>query len=92
MQIYGPSQVHGPQALSGPHSTRTPQRTVAPTAPATGDQLDISEAAQLISQAHDVPDVREDLVARARSQIADGSYETQQRLDVAVDRLFDEIG
>ncbi|MEX2186634.1 MAG: flagellar biosynthesis anti-sigma factor FlgM [Pirellulales bacterium] len=92
MQIYGPRQVHGPQALSGPHSIRTPQRTVNPTVPATGDQLDISEAAQLISQVHDIPDVREDLVARVRSQIANGSYENPQRLDVAVDRLLDEIG
>ncbi len=92
MQIYGPSQVHGPQALAGPHTVRAPQRPVAPTTPATGDQLDISEAAQLISQAHDVPDVREELVTRVRAQIANGSYETPERLDVAIDRLFDEIG
>jgi hypothetical protein len=54
--------------------------------------LDISEAAQLISQAHDVPDIRADLVARVRSQIESGTYETAERYDVAVDRLLDEIG
>jgi negative regulator of flagellin synthesis FlgM len=92
MHIYGPSQVHGPQALAGPHSIRTPQRPAAPTTPAAGDQLDISESAQLISQAHDVPDVREDLIGRVRAEIANGSYETPQRLDAAVERLLDEIG
>ncbi len=92
MQIYGPSQVHGPQTLSGPHSIRSPQRTAAPSTPATGDQLDISEAAQLMSQAQDLPDIREDLVARVRSEIASGSYETQERMDVALERLLDEIG
>ena len=92
MQIYGPSPIHGPQALSGPHSIRSPQRTAAPSTPSTGDQLDISEAAQLIFQAHDVPDVRQDLVARVRSQIAGGTYDTPERMDVAVDRLLDEIG
>jgi negative regulator of flagellin synthesis FlgM len=92
MQIYGPSQIHGPQALGGPHSIRSPQRTAAPSTPAIGDQLDISESAQLLSQAHDVPDVREDLVARVRSQITGGTYETPERLDGAVDRLLDEIG
>jgi negative regulator of flagellin synthesis FlgM len=92
MQIYGPSHVHGPQSLSGPHSIRSPERTAAPSTPTVGDQLDISEAAQLISQAHDVPDIRSDLVERVRSQIAGGTYETPERLDVAVERLLDEIG
>jgi len=92
MQIYGPSQVHGPQTLSGPHSIRSPQRTAAPSTPATGDQLDISEAAQLMSQAQDLPDIREDLVARVRSEIASGSYETPERMDMALERLLDEIG
>jgi negative regulator of flagellin synthesis FlgM len=54
--------------------------------------LDLSEASQLISQAHDVPEIREDLVARVRSQIASGTYETPERFDVAVDRLLDEVG
>ena len=91
MQIYGPSQVHGPQTLSGPHATRTPAKANPSASAAIGDQLDISEASQLLSQAHDIPDIREDLVARVRSEIANGNYDTPERMDVALERLLDEL-
>ncbi len=92
MQIYGPSQAHGPQALNAPHAAR-PART-QPTQATTpvGDQLDISEAAQLAAQVNDLPDVRLDRVAELRAEIASGNYETEARLSGAVDRLLDEIG
>ncbi|MDP6556758.1 MAG: flagellar biosynthesis anti-sigma factor FlgM [Pirellulaceae bacterium] len=39
-----------------------------------------------------MPDVRTDRVAELRAQIASGAYETDAKLDVALDRLLDEIG
>ena len=39
----------------------------------------------------DLPAVREDLVERIRQEIADGTYETQQRLEAAASRLADEL-
>ena len=39
-----------------------------------------------------VPDIRQDRVSGSRTQIAQGTYETPQKLDVAVSRLLDEIG
>jgi anti-sigma28 factor (negative regulator of flagellin synthesis) len=92
MQIYGPTHVHGAQPLSGPHATRAPQHQ-NPTSPAgAGDRLDISEAGELAARVADVPDIREDLVARVRDQIESGRYGTAEQFDVAVDRLLDEIG
>jgi negative regulator of flagellin synthesis FlgM len=89
MQIYGPNQVHGPQNINAPHSHRTPQPK---TAAAQGDQLDISHAAQIASQLSEIPDVRHDRVSAIRAAIVEGTYETDERLGVAVDRLLDEIG
>ena len=93
MQINGPSHVHGAQPINGPHNTRS-ARPTQNTQPANkiGDQLDISEAAQLASEASEVTDVRADLVARVRNEIANGTYETQAKLDAALDRMLDEIG
>lgn len=102
MQINGASQaktqqVHGPQGLSGPHFGRnTPASQGAATAP---DSVEISpeaqEAARLAEAAEgraaDAP-IRNELVARIRSEIADGSYETPEKIDAALDRLLDEIG
>jgi len=91
MQIHGPSHVHGPQAISAPHRTQA-----ASAAPSTGalhgaDQLDISHEAQLISQTLDLPEIRSDRVAELRAQIAAGTYETSEKLEIAVGRLLDEI-
>ena len=56
------------------------------------DELDISPEADLVSRAREVPDVRQELVARIREEIQAGTYETDAKLDVAMDRLLDEIG
>lgn len=91
MQIYGPSQLHGAQSINAPHVQRiaTPQVN-RPSAPA--DQLDISQAGELAARLSEIPDIRSDRVASIRAAIANGTYETAQKLDTAVSRLLDEIG
>ena len=42
-------------------------------------------------EAAEAGEVRHDLVAAIKQQIADGTYETPEKLDLAVDRLLDEI-
>lgn len=91
MNVSGNYRVHGPQALQGPHTVRP----TAPNSPAQGargaDQVDISAAAEAAARAND-GDFRADLVARIQNEIAAGTYETAAKLDVAVDRLLDEMG
>jgi len=97
MHIYGPAHLHGPQPLSPPHGSRV-SRPVEQPDPQAGapapikDELDISAAAQLAEQAQAVPEIRQDRVAAIRAQIAEGTYETPERLEIAVERLLDEIG
>ncbi|MBC8373589.1 MAG: flagellar biosynthesis anti-sigma factor FlgM [Planctomycetes bacterium] len=59
--------------------------------PPTGDVVEISTVAKLAAQMHTVPEVRVDLVARVRSEIEAGTYETQERIDLTVDRLMGEF-
>ena len=92
MQVNGPSQVHGPQGIKGPHSN---QRTSGPnTTTPTGqaDQLDISAAADAAASAAENAEIRSDLVARVRQEIAAGTYETPEKLDAALDNFLDQIG
>ena len=56
------------------------------------DQLDISPEADLASRISGMPEMRTDRVAEIRAQIASGAYETDAKLDAALDRLLDEIG
>jgi len=91
MQIYGPSQLHGPQTISAPHAARTNAAPCVSSSFSTSDELQISDAGRLVEQAKQLPDVRFDRVESLRAQIAAGTYETADKLNVALDRLLNEI-
>ena len=48
-------------------------------------------AAALAAKVQEVPDIRADLVARVKAEIEAGTYETPERLEIAVERLLDEL-
>ena len=54
------------------------------------DQVELSSAAQLLSRIGELPEIREDLVARIREEIQAGTYETSDKLDAAIDALIAE--
>lgn len=58
---------------------------------ASRDVVEISSAAKLAAQIQNMPDVRADLVARVKSEIENNVYETEERLDIAIDRMMDDI-
>jgi negative regulator of flagellin synthesis FlgM len=93
MQIFGPTQVHGPQGINAPHNVRGVGN--APAASPTADVRDvlqISEPARLAGQLSEIPDIRQNRVDSIRTAIAQGTYESADKLNVALERLLDEIG
>lgn len=91
MQIYGPSQTHGAQPLHGPHATRPAEPTASPDTSSIGDRLDISDAGRIADRLAEIPEMRAERVQDLRAAIASGSYETNDKLDTAIERLLDEI-
>ena len=91
MQIYGPGQVHTAQGINAPHNPQIRRGAEGVAQPASGDQLSISAAAEAAVEAATGDGVRTELVARIRSEIANGTYETAQKLDLALDRMLNEI-
>ena len=94
MQIHGPSsiqpsQVHGPQPLGGPHA----QEPLAAPSGTTlgGDEVQISAEADLVARVHDLPEVRQQKIDAIRVSIESGEYETAEKIDVALERLLDEL-
>ena len=92
MQIYGPAHLHGAQPIGPPHTPKASRPAEPNQSAPINDELQISDAARLVDQVNQVPEVRQDRVDAIRAKIAAGTYETQEKLQVAVDRLFDEIG
>ncbi len=53
--------------------------------------MDLSPEVEFVAQARELPEIREDRVAQVRAEIARGTYETPEKLDLALSRLPDEI-
>lgn len=87
--------LHGSQTLSGPHfrSNSVDRASIVdmPRTRATAsDSVQFSEAARNVStmNAPESGAIRFDLVNRVRSEIASGTYETPEKLDVALKRML----
>ncbi len=93
MQVFGPVQVHGPQSIQAPHNVRQASApSQAPASASISDELQLSDTAQIASQMNDIPAIRQDRVDAIRTQIAQGTYETPDKLDAALENLLNEIG
>ena len=90
MYINGTATVHAAQGLNSPH--RTPAAAPQSVGSSYGsDQVDISPEADLLSQVHNMPEIRADRVADLKAQIAAGGYDTDEKLSAALDGLLDEL-
>lgn len=66
---------------------------VASPAPAQrpSDRVELSDRALLLSKLASLPDVRQDVVERARQAIAAGAYDTPDKLNEALDAMLDDL-
>ena len=92
MQIYGPTHLHGAQPLNAPHGVRSSQPAARAESAPMSDSVEISDAGRLAEQMSQIPDIRQSRVNDIRAQIAAGTYETDAKMSVALNRLLDEIG
>ena len=100
MQIYGPFRVSTTQNTSGVQRTQ-PQKPVESNSQAKSaepvDQLDLTSSAAATNRLDESGaiagggEIRIDRVAEIRRQIAEGTYETAERLDATVERLLDQF-
>ncbi len=88
MQIRSTSNIQTSSAvnLQKQNSTNATQNTNSVPV----DSLEISAEAQMLSTSN-ATDIRADRVADLRAQIASGEYETPEKLEAAVSRMFDEF-
>lgn len=86
------SPVHRPAAPTLDPQVR-PSRTQshADTTTRGEDQVELSNTAQLLSKLRGLPEVRQDLVDRVRASLADGTYETEDKTDAAIESLLEDI-
>jgi len=59
--------------------------------PKSGDEIEISRFARFMNRLRQVPGVRQERVHRVQSEIAAGTYETEERLDAACATLLADL-
>jgi negative regulator of flagellin synthesis FlgM len=65
--------------------------TSTPAATRGSDQADISPIAKYLSMLQAMPAIRQNLVDSVKSQIANGTYETPQKIDGAIDNMAEDL-
>ena len=85
-----------PSAATAAYPAASVRPFTAPPAPAPADRgqdsVDLSGAARALNRLESGPEVRSDLVARLRDEIAAGTYQTADKLDATVARLAERLG
>ena len=93
MQIQGTNRIHSPQGVNAPHFSTKTAGTQSTGAAGKADRVEISPAANAaIEAAEGSGKVRTDLVNLIHGQIAAGTYDTPEKMDIAMERLLDQIG
>jgi len=90
----GMSNSNNPFDIATSHSDRAKQekaRGKKPLSVPKRSPEDIELARRLLEKVQQMPDVREELCAKVRQEIEQGTYETPERLERAVDRLLEEV-
>ncbi len=90
----------GPVLGSGPVRSTIPAASTAPANPAAPnaaqspltspkDELEISAAGQMLDRLSESPEVRAERIAQIKEAIENGDYETDEKLEAALSRMFE---
>ena len=90
MNIFGVFATQGSQGVGTVKGVEAAQAAAPKGVGEVHDAVTLSVDA--VKAADAASDIRFDRVAAIKAAIADGSYETPDKLDVALDRLLDRLG
>ncbi len=84
--------IHGANGANPIRPTNNVKKESAAQRPVQSrDEMDVQKTNEINIQNVDTSDVRVDLVNRVRAQIAAGNYDTPERLEIALNRMFDSF-
>jgi negative regulator of flagellin synthesis FlgM len=93
MNIWGVTSTQGSQGIHALKSVDGAQGTQAAVQPGVAEVHDaVTMSVDAVRAAESTGDIRFDRVNAIRAAIADGSYETPEKLDLALDRLLERLG
>lgn len=86
MNIGPTGPVGGPEKVDPKKKVTPSQQPPAPKD--TGDSVEVSETAQFISEALQLPQVRQDKINEIKKAIENGTYETDDKIQQALEKFI----
>jgi negative regulator of flagellin synthesis FlgM len=56
------------------------------------DELQLSSAGKMLDQLSQSPDIRQERLAQIKAAIENGTYDTDEKLEAALSKMFDSMG
>jgi negative regulator of flagellin synthesis FlgM len=91
MEIHGAGGAQGAQPIYPRLAAFTVEAGGTVQTQAPRDRVEISPIGRMLDGVARLPEIRHERVEAIRAQIAAGVYETPEKLEVALDRLMDEL-
>ena len=92
MDVRGIGSVHHSVPIARAQPTQQASLPAETVRIATDDQVEISAAARLLDESGAVSGVRAERLEAIKAAIEAGTYDTEVKLEAALERLLDEIG
>ena len=91
MEVRGLSSASPMSPLSRPEATPGPEKSqgVAPTTPK--DEVEISEVGKMLDDASRTPGIREQRLAQIKAAIEAGTFESPEKLELALNRMVEQL-
>jgi negative regulator of flagellin synthesis FlgM len=91
MEIFGAGGTQGPQPIYPRLAAFDLDGGQAVHAGTPRDHVEISPLGQMLDGIGQMPEIRHEKVDEIRQQIATNAYESTEKLELAVDRLLEEL-
>jgi negative regulator of flagellin synthesis FlgM len=91
MEIFGAGGTQGPQPIYPRLAAFSLDAGQTVHAGVPRDHVEISPLGQMLDGISQLPDIRHEKIDEIRGQIATNSYESPEKLELALDRMLDEL-
>lgn len=89
MDVQGIGSTHGAMPIRPANATPAPASAESAPAMSPQDEVEISSAGRLMQEIETDTDLRSERLAQIKAAIDDGTYETEEKMRIAVQRLLE---
>lgn len=92
MDVRGVGTAPGVSPLRSHSGVQAPRDLTGGKPVSPQDELEISAAGKMLDKISQTPDLRQERLARIKAEIENGTYDTDEKLEAALSKMFTSLG